>query len=156
MTDVHDPVTRSYNMAAIKGKDTGPEIWLRKALFRKGFRYRLHRRELPGTPDIVLPGRHVVIFIHGCFWHGHKNCPMFRLPATRREFWQKKIADNRKRDKQNRSALRKTGWRVLEVWECALKGKNRYKPEDLIHQVSAWILSTSEYAVIEGYRADIS
>lgn len=150
MADVHDRATRSRNMAAIHGKDTKPEVWLRKELFRQGFRYRLHRKDLPGRPDIVLPKYQAVIFVHGCFWHGHEGCPMFRLPSTRQDFWSEKIRSNQLRDSRNLKALTAAGWRVLEVWECAMRGKNRLPPEELIKQITVWIMSRQPRHQISG------
>lgn len=142
MVDVHDRTTRSRNMAAIKGKNTKPEILLRKALFRHGFRFRLHRKDLPGKPDIVLPKYNAIIFVHGCFWHGHYGCPMFKLPSSRTDFWEQKIGSNKERDCRNISELTSLGWRVLEVWECALKGKHRLDEKELMEKVQDWIISS--------------
>lgn len=121
MADVHDKETRSYNMSCIKGKNTNPEMLVRKFLFANGFRYRLNVKELPGKPDIVLPKYKTVIFINGCFWHGHKGCRYFVLPKTRTEWWLQKIKDTRHRDQLNEIALNVKGWRVIIVWECELK-----------------------------------
>src|SRR5207253_122568 len=112
---------RSDIMRAVKGRDTGPELVVRRALHRAGFRYRLHVRSLPGTPDIVFPARRKVIFVHGCFWHGHKNCAKARLPKTRVSFWSHKIALNSRRDKARIAQLRQLGWRALVVWQCQLR-----------------------------------
>ena len=150
MADVHDPGTRSRNMAAIKGKNTKPEVLLRKNLFSRGFRFRIHRKDLPGKPDIVLPKFQAAIFVQGCFWHGHRGCPMFRLPATRRDFWEAKIFSNRERDQRNIAELRKMGWRVLEVWECAFKGRGRLGDEELSDLVVSWINGVSETNQVEG------
>lgn len=108
-------------MAGIKGRDTKPEVLIRKALFAAGFRFRLHRKDLPGSPDIVLPGRRVAVFVHGCFWHAHPGCRYAKTPATRREFWEAKLAANAERDRRARDALLSSGWRVLVVWECATR-----------------------------------
>lgn len=151
MTDVHDKATRSRNMSAIKGKDTKPEVWLRKELFKRGFRYRLHRKDLPGKPDIVLPKYKAVIFVQGCFWHGHSGCPMFKMPATRTEFWLDKITKNKERDVKNIDFLESNGWKVLEVWECTVRGKGKLDPNELIEQVSRWIkLSNCKSEEISG------
>lgn len=150
MADVHDPNTRSRNMAAIKGKNTKPEMLLRKMLFREGFRFRIHRKDLPGKPDIVLPRFKAVIFVQGCFWHGHRRCPMFRLPTTRRDFWETKITENQTRDRQNVAALQGMGWRVLEVWECALKGRGRLSHDELSELVTGWLVNNANSAQIEG------
>lgn len=125
MTDVHTPERRSRNMQAIRGKNTGRELLLRKLLFSRGLRYRLHVSHLPGTPDIVLPKHRTVIFMHGCFWHGH-DCHLFTLPQTRRDFWTTKISANQQRDQRDIFALRSAGWRVICVWECALRGRLKW------------------------------
>lgn len=121
MTDVHNKTTRSYNMSKIKGKDTKPEILVRKFLFSKGYRYRLHDKRLAGKPDIVLPKYKTVIFIHGCFWHGHKECKYFKLPQTRSEWWADKINKNVINDVKALNSLATSGWKILIVWECELK-----------------------------------
>lgn len=119
--DVFSKQKRSEVMRAVKGANTKPEIALRKALFAKGFRYRLNVRGLPGKPDLVFPKYRVVVFVHGCFWHGHHCSRGSRVPKTNRAYWTAKIARNRERDKKNAAALRKAGWRVFTVWECKLK-----------------------------------
>lgn len=119
MTDTLSPAQRSQRMSLIRGKDTRPELWVRRALHAQGFRFRLHRKDLPGRPDIVLPKYGVVVFVQGCFWHAH-HCQKGRVPATRSEFWQAKFEGNKKRDARNMRALRQAGWRVLCVWECQL------------------------------------
>ena len=108
-------------MSGIRGRNTKPEILVRSLLHREGFRFRLHVRELPGKPDIVLPKYRAAIFVHGCFWHGH-DCPLYRLPSTRPDFWRNKIDRNRASDRRARDALLAAGWRVAVVWECALRG----------------------------------
>jgi len=110
-------------MSQIRAKDTKPEIIVRKFLFSKGFRYRLHERSLPGRPDIVLPKYKTAIFIHGCFWHGHKDCPYFVVPKTNTNWWLNKIETNQKNDKKAIFSLKKAGWQVIVLWECALKGE---------------------------------
>lgn len=130
MTDVHDKITRSYNMSQIKGKDTKPEMMVRKYIFSKGFRYKIHDKGLPGKPDIVLPRLKVVIFIHGCFWHGHSNCRYFVLPKTRTEWWLKKIERNKQLDSENLKKLRDAGWKVLTIFECKLKSNSRKETLD--------------------------
>lgn len=122
MTDVHDPKTRSYNMSQIKCKNTKPELIVRKFLFSKGFRYKLHDRSLPGKPDLVFPRFKTVIFVHGCFWHGHRECKYFVVPQTRKEWWIDKINRNRQKDTENAKRLRELGWQVVTVYECQLKG----------------------------------
>jgi len=127
MADVHDKKTRSYNMSQIKGKDTKPEKIVRKFLFSKGLRYKLHDKTLPGKPDIVLPKFKTVVFVHGCFWHGHNGCKYFVVPETRREWWLEKINRNRELDAQHNRELKREGWRVITIFECRLKPKNRLK-----------------------------
>ena len=124
MTDVHTKETRSYNMSRIKGKDTKPEMVVRKFLFAYGFRYRLHDSKFPGKPDIVLPKYKTVIFVNGCFWHGHKGCSYFVLPKTRTEWWLQKIKGTMTRDKAAEVALNVLGWKVILIWECQLKSRN--------------------------------
>lgn len=121
--DVHDKKTRSYNMSRIKGKNTKPEEIVRKYLFSRGFRYRKNDKKLPGTPDIVLPKYKTVIFVNGCFWHGHKDCRYFVIPKTNTDFWLNKINTNVERDKRKQEALKELGWNVIVVWECELKLK---------------------------------
>lgn len=125
MSDVHDKQTRSYNMSRIKGKDTKPEIQVRKFLFANGFRYKLHDKKLAGKPDIVLPKLRTAIFVHGCFWHGHENCKYFVVPKTRTKFWLEKIHSNKKRDEENFLGLRNEGWKVFSIFECELKGQKQ-------------------------------
>ena len=122
MADTISKAQRSALMARIRGKDTKPEVFVRSALHRAGFRFRLYARGLPGRPDIVLPRHGVVIFVHGCFWHRH-GCALASEPATRRRFWQAKFEANMARDRRNARALRELGWRVLTVWECTLRTK---------------------------------
>ncbi len=112
-------------MSRIKGKDTKPEMIVRKFLFSKGFRYRLHDKKLPGKPDIVLPKYKTVIFVHGCFWHGHEGCRYFVVPKTRTEWWLEKIQRNKILDQQNEAELKKMGWNVFQIFECELKGNTR-------------------------------
>lgn len=122
MVDLVTPEVRSRMMSGIRSKDTKPEWIVRRALHARGFRYRLHARDLPGHPDIVLPKHRAVIFVHGCFWHGH-DCPLFRWPKTRPEFWLDKIGRNQANDKKHQAALQSLGWRVAIVWECALRSR---------------------------------
>jgi DNA mismatch endonuclease (patch repair protein) len=121
MTDVHNKETRSFNMSRIRGKDTQPEMMVRRFLFANSFRYRLHDSKLPGKPDIVLPKYKTVIFVNGCFWHGHKGCSYFVLPKTRTEWWLQKIKGTMARDKAAEVALNVLGWKVIVIWECQLK-----------------------------------
>jgi len=122
MTDIFSKQKRSEIMSKISGKETKPEILVRKYLFANGFRYRKNVKDLPGKPDIVLPKYKTVIFIHGCFWHGH-NCKAGKLPKTRKEFWKEKINRNIQRDKNNKIELQKQGWKVITIWQCKLKNK---------------------------------
>jgi DNA mismatch endonuclease (patch repair protein) len=121
MTDVHSPEQRSFNMSRIKGRDTKPELLLRSALHRSGYRFRKNVPNLPGKPDIVLPRYRTAIFVHGCFWHRHENCRYATSPGSNKEFWQAKFLGTVKRDKAKRLALEADGWKVLTVWECELK-----------------------------------
>lgn len=125
MADVHSKAVRSYNMSKIKGKNTKPELIVRKYLHANGFRYRLHDKKLPGTPDIVLPKYKTVIQVHGCFWHGHKNCKYFILPKTRTEWWTEKINRTKERDKKNKIELLNLGLNILSIYECQLKTHNK-------------------------------
>jgi len=113
---------RSRNMSAIKSKNTKPEITVRKLLHSMGYRFRLHRKDLPGSPDIVLPKYKTVIFVHGCFWHRHENCKYATTPKTRKEFWEKKFRENINRDNLNQANLSLKGWKTIIIWECKLKG----------------------------------
>ncbi len=140
MVDVFDKAKRSQIMASITAKDTKPEIMIRRALHRKGYRYRLHGRALPGTPDLIFRKFNAVIMVNGCFWHGH-DCALFRMPATNRKFWSDKITNNKKRDQRVRAELLDLGWRVLIVWECSMKGKQRTVFDDLILTIENWLLS---------------
>lgn len=121
MADKHSKETRSYNMSQIRGKDTRPEEVVRKYLFAKGFRYRKNDSRLPGKPDIVLPKYKTVIFVNGCFWHGHKGCKYFVWPQNNADFWKSKISGNIARDQANKKLLAEKGWRILVIWECELK-----------------------------------
>ena len=120
MADIFNKKKRSQIMGRISGKDTKPELIIRKALFSEGYRYRLHRKDLPGSPDIVFPSLKKVIFVNGCFWHGH-NCKKAALPTTNKRFWKKKLTGNKERDKLNLLKLKKEGWKVLIIWQCEIK-----------------------------------
>ncbi|MDQ1806251.1 DNA mismatch endonuclease Vsr [Chryseobacterium sp. CKR4-1] len=133
MMDVHSKEIRSYNMSKIKGKDTKPEILVRKFLFAHGFRYRLHDKKLLGKPDIVLRKYNAVIFVHGCFWHGHDGCKKFVIPKTRTDFWLNKIKTNISNDNKNIEALKKDGWNVIIIWECEIK--NEIRMQKLLKQI---------------------
>ena len=121
MADVHTKEQRSYNMSRIKGRDTKPEMVVRRFLHANGFRYKLHDKKLPGKPDIVLPKYRTVIFVHGCFWHGHTNCKYFVVPKTRTDWWLNKINSNIANDTKAIKALKKEGWKIINLWECDLK-----------------------------------
>ena len=121
MSDVFDPAKRSDVMRRVKAKDTTPELKVRRLLTRLGARYRLHRKDLPGSPDIVLPGRRLAIFVHGCFWHGHDCARGARVPKANRDYWVAKVARNRARDAASQARLATLGWRVETVWECEMK-----------------------------------
>lgn len=140
MTDKFSVETRSRIMSLIKGKDTKPEILVRKALHSFGFRYRVHSRKLPGQPDIVLPKYKAVVMVNGCFWHGH-DCHIYRPPQSQSGFWLNKINKNKTRDQKNESLLHEAGWRIAIVWECALSGKTRLNFESFIDELSYWIRS---------------
>jgi len=118
--DTVSAARRSEIMGRVRGKNTGPELVVRRLAHRLGYRFRLHRRALPGRPDLVFPGRGKVVFVHGCFWHRHKGCPLARLPKSRGEFWLPKLEGNAARDARNERALRRAGWGVMTVWECQL------------------------------------
>lgn len=132
MTDVHDSKTRSYNMSQIKSKNTKPEIFVRKYLHSKGLRFRLHNNKLPGKPDLTLPKYHTVIFVNGCFWHGHNGCKYFTLPKTRTEWWRTKIENTAKRDEIEKEQLTADGWNIIIVWECELKREQKISTLDLV------------------------
>ena len=136
MADVHEPETRSYNMSQISGKDTKPEMLVRKFLHGNGFRYRLHVKDLPGKPDLVLPKYNTVIFVNGCFWHAHEGCKYFKIPDTRTEWWKEKLYSNKERDERNKEILQSRGWSIITVWTCELKPKKvKKKLNKLINEL---------------------
>jgi DNA mismatch endonuclease (patch repair protein) len=149
MADVLSAEQRSYCMSRIRGKDTKPEHMVRRGLFALGFRYRLHRRDLPGCPDLTLPKHRAVIFIHGCLWHGHE-CHMFKWPSTNADFWRRKITTNRANDSKSMARLKELDWRVLTIWECALRDRGRLNPAMLPARVARWLLSSRRGGAIEG------
>jgi DNA mismatch endonuclease (patch repair protein) len=152
LADVLTPEQRRLNMSRIRGKGTKPEMLLRRGLHARGLRYRLHPKDVPGKPDIVLPRYKVVILIHGCFWHGH-DCPLFKWPATRAEFWRKKIEGNRERDSNALVELHAAGWRVLVIWECALRGRSRRPVGHVLEKCESFIRSSRETTeAIQGTR----
>lgn len=144
--DVHSPEQRSFNMSRIRGKNTLPEMIVRRWLWANGYRYRLHKKDLPGKPDIVLSKYHTVIFIHGCFWHRH-GCRLTTTPGSRRDFWISKFQENVNRDKRNIEILMDMGWRVMVVWECILRGKNA-DIELFAKQVSVFFNSNTSFSEI--------
>lgn len=149
MTDIVDHQTRSRMMAGIKGKNTRPELALRRALHSRGFRYRLHSTKIPGRPDLIFAKHRAVVFVHGCFWHRHEGCFYATTPATRAEFWQAKFEANIARDSAVRATLIESGWRVAIIWECALR-----KPEQVTvagDSLSNWLLSETDILEIGGY-----
>ena len=148
-TDIMSAEARSRLMARIGGCNTKPEVTLRKALFRLGFRYRLHPRDIPGRPDMVFPRWRAVVFVHGCFWHGH-GCHLFRWPKGNAEFWQAKITGNVERDRRTLDALAAQGWRVLTVWECALRGRRRCTPETVAAYVADWLTIRRTNGTVQG------
>ena len=149
MVDVVNPAKRSQMMAGIGGKNTKPELLIRKGLHAKGFRYRLHDRNLPGKPDLVFPRYKSVILVNGCFWHGH-GCHLFKWPSTRKEFWKRKILGTVERDLKSRKDLEIEGWRILTIWECALKGRTRLPLGKVIEMASQWLSSKTGYLEIKG------
>ena len=144
MVDIVDKATRSRMMAGIRGRDTKPEMLLRKALHRRGFRFRLHARDAPGRPDLLLPRYRAAIFVHGCFWHRHIGCRYATTPATNPEFWQRKFDSNVERDQRDLKALEAAGWRVAIAWECGFKSIGRDAMADIL---AGWL--TSDCAFLE-------
>ena len=138
-------------MSGIRGKNTAPELVIRRGLHARGFRFRLHARHLKGSPDIILPKFRAVIFVHGCFWHGH-DCHLFRIPSTRPEFWIGKIARNAARDAEALSTLNSAGWRSLVVWECALRGRSKLDPDLLMGEIAEWLRSNRRHRDLGGRR----
>lgn len=124
MVDIVDSATRSRMMSGIQGKDTKPELLVRKYLHGRGIRFRLHAKELPGKPDLVFPKYHAVVFVHGCFWHQHPKCKYAYLPKSNTAFWENKLQSNQARDKVNEAALKDLGWRVIIIWECSIDDKS--------------------------------
>ncbi len=136
-------------MSGIRGKNTKPEMLLRKGLHARGLRYRLHTKDLPGTPDLAFPARKAVLFAHGCFWHGH-DCHLFRMPSTRPEFWSSKISRNKAVDARALTQLQAAGWRTGVVWECALKGRTRLALDDVIDRCESWLRGSDQVLEIRG------
>ena len=149
MPDIVSREARSRMMSGIRAKDTQPEMLIRKALHARGFRYRLHVASMPGRPDMVFPRYRAVILAHGCFWHGH-DCALFRLPESRREFWEAKICRNRERDQEVDWELAVDGWRRLAVWECAMRGRGRLPYQELIARIEEWLKGSDALLEIRG------
>ncbi len=157
MTDVMTPGQRSRCMAAVKGRDTKPEMIVRKYLFSRGLRYRVNDRKLPGSPDIVLKKYKTVVFIDGCFWHGHEGCKYFHIPKSNELFWRHKIAMNFARDFANTADLKLAGWRVIRIWECEVKTKA--KREETLKRLYAIITGTQtseQYPQIENDEISVA
>lgn len=148
MADIVSPADRSRMMSGIKGKNSRPEILVRHLLFASGYRFRLHRRDLPGTPDIVMPGRKIAIFVHGCFWHFHHGCRFAKMPTTRADFWKAKLETNAQRDQRSIEKLQEMGWRVLCVWECATR--NTESAIGLQEGLRRWIEGADRIGEISG------
>ena len=142
-------------MAGIRGRDTKPEMAIRSALHRRGFRYRLYRKDLPGRPDMVFPRYCAVIFVHGCFWHGHE-CHLFRWPGTRKEFWREKIVANRERDRAQKASLLAMGWRVAAIRECALKGRSSLPFDMVLDRCASWLESQADTLELTGDEVRLS
>lgn len=140
-------------MSGIRSTETKQEVAIRSGLHRRGFRFRKNVRGMPGSPDIVLPKYRAVVFVNGCFWHGH-TCSLFKWPSTRRKFWKEKILKNQARDLRAVSTLSENGWRVLIVWECTLKGTDRRPVDDLVTDISGWIKGSEAFSVIEGQTGE--
>jgi DNA mismatch endonuclease (patch repair protein) len=152
LTDIVSPEARSRMMSGIRSTDTKPELLIRRGLHAVGFRFRLHDSRLPGKPDLVLPRYQAAVFVHGCFWHGH-DCHLFKWPSSNARFWFDKIQQNRENDARAISSLIDQGWRVLVVWECALKGKRRWQFDQLIGRVIGWLKYLEPTLVIQGRLA---
>lgn len=148
MTDIVDSKTRSRMMSGIRGKDTKPELQIRRQLHALGFRYRVHGQNLPGKPDIILKRYNAIIFVHGCFWHRH-GCHLFKWPKTRPEFWKQKIDKNYENDVKALQILQSSGWRVCIVWECALRGADK-DIEGTVRRIAAWIKSNNRMLEVSG------
>lgn len=149
MSDIVDTEKRSRMMSGIRAKNTRPELIIRSGLHKRGFRYRLHISSLPGKPDMVLKKHNAIILVNGCFWHGH-NCHLFKWPKTRPDFWKAKIEGNRIHDQKNIANLRELGWRVLIVWECALKGRARFDTVLLFDQITEWLKGETLFLELSG------
>lgn len=149
MADIVAPDVRSRMMSGIRGRNTKPELALRSALHRRGFRFRLHGSNLPGKPDMVFPKYGAVIFVHGCFWHGH-GCHLFKWPKSRSAFWREKISANMNRDQKQLSELTSRGWRVATVWECAIRGRLRLPIDEVAGRCANWLRSVEPELDLRG------
>lgn len=149
MPDIVDALTRSRMMSGIRSTNTKPERLVRKALHALGYRYRLHSPDVPGRPDLVFPRLRTAVFVHGCFWHGH-DCPLFRLPGTRTEFWQEKISRNMRRDSLVREQVLAAGWRHFTIWECAIRGRNSIGLEKTVARTVRFLEGSRESGEIRG------
>ncbi|SOH95514.1 T/G mismatch-specific endonuclease [Monaibacterium marinum] len=150
MADIVSSEVRSRMMSGIKGKDTKPEILVRQLLHRAGYRFRLHRKDLPGRPDIVLSRYNAALFVNGCYWHGHEDCHLFRLPKSRQEFWKAKISGNQARDLRKQTELFELGWRVGVVWECTLKGKTALGHDCILRRLEEFIRGDIPFYELRG------
>ena len=147
MADIYSPSKRSEIMAKISGKETKPEVVVRKFLFANGFRYRKNDKKLPGKPDIVLPKYKTAILVHGCFWHNHSDCKYAKLPTTRKEFWESKISNNKARDERDKEALEDRGWKALTVWQCEINNAQK-RAERLSRLISEITLEDSALGMV--------
>ena len=148
MADIVSPEQRGRMMSGIRSKDTRPELIVRKALFHRGFRYRLHLKSLAGTPDLTFPKHKAVIFINGCFWHQH-DCELFKWPKSNKEFWREKLVKNRLRDQQNHHLLSLGGWKIFAIWECSIKGRSTDDINRMLDDVSDWLVCGSRESVVD-------
>ena len=153
MVDIVAPSVRSRMMSGIRSKDTRHEVEVRKGLHAAGLRYRLHRRDLPGTPDITFPRYRAVVFVHGCFWHGH-DCHLFKWPSSNSDKWKRKIRGNQSRDRTAVRSLLESGWRVFAIWECALRGRGRHSRQYVVDAAARWIRGTGALCELRGKRDD--
>jgi DNA mismatch endonuclease (patch repair protein) len=149
MVDVHTPEQRRLNMSRVRSSNTKPELLVRKGLHARGLRFRLHRRDLPGRPDIVFASRRAAVFVHGCFWHGH-DCPLFKVPSTRTDFWVRKISANSKRDAAVLASLKSLSWRTIVIWECALRGPIKLSFDHLLDRTQNFIEGNARADVVSG------
>ena len=151
MPDTVSPEIRSRMMAGIKGKDTKQEVLIRQELFKLGYRYRLHAKHIPGKPDLFLKKYRTAIFLNGCFWHGH-DCHLYKVPSSRTGFWLNKISGNKLRDTRQRDVLLSEGWRYIDIWECALKGKERLPLNDVLKMIIKHLKSNNSSLTIRGRK----